>query len=93
MLPMKISAHLKFSFGGFSSKRMAWILVLLSACLFPFQSRIDFRWDEYVLDVAFTCALGALILGFFIPRNEKNRFRAAGLAFFLFIFHGLLCRL
>jgi hypothetical protein len=90
---MRSSGHLRFSVRGFSAKRMAYLLVAISALLIPFHSRADYRGDEYLAGIAFACMIVALILGLFVPRSDRHRFMPFLLGFIVFMIHGLFQKL
>lgn len=78
---------------GFSAKRMAYILVGISALLLPFHARADHRGDFYLSCAAFALMVAALVLGLFTPRGTSRRFMPYILGFVVFIVHGLLQKL
>src|SRR5690349_16490586 len=91
---MKLAEHGKLPLRGFSPKRLACALMVLSALLLPFHLWVDWREDEYITAVAFALLLGTLGLGLFIPRaSDKNRFLPLALALVILVIHIFLCKL
>jgi hypothetical protein len=90
---MSVPEHSRFTVRGFSAKRMAYTLVIVSVLLLPFHTWADYRGDEYLAAVAFAFAVIALILGFRIPRNDRRRFLAFAVGLIVFVFHFLLQKL
>jgi hypothetical protein len=45
---VKLPHDLRFTFSGFSAKRMAYLLVAISALLVPLHWHADYRGDEYL---------------------------------------------
>jgi len=45
---MKLSHNLRFTVRGFSAKRMAYLLIGISALLIPFHWRADYQGDAYL---------------------------------------------
>lgn len=90
---MKASENFKFTFHGFSAKRMAYLLTFVSTLLLPFHTQADGRGDEYLCEVALGFVLIALVLGFFVSRTDKTRFRPAVLGLLVFIAHTFFCKL
>jgi len=84
---------MRFSIRGFSPKRMAYLLIFISALLLPFHSVADYRGDEYLSGVAFGLILAAFILGFYVPRKDKYRFMPSALGFVILVVHSLLQKL
>lgn len=90
---LRISDFSRFSVQGFSPKRMAYLLVMLSALLTPIHWWVDFRGDGYLAMVTLACFLCSLFLGFFIPKTDKFRFLPASLGVVVFLTHSLLCKM
>ena len=90
---MRTSEHLKFAVRGFSPKRMAYMLVLISAGFWPFHFRADWRGDEYLSLLALVCMMAAFVLGYFVPRSDKKRFLPAVLGLFVLMIHWFSCKL
>ena len=84
---------LKFSIRGCSPKRMAFLLVIMSALIWPLHFRADWRGDEYLAEVAFGLLIATFVLGLLIPRTDKRRLLPSLLAFLVFILHSLVCKL
>jgi len=90
---MKAPYDLRFTVRGFSAKRMAYLLVVISGLLIPFHSRADYQGDEYHAAVALAAMLAALALGFYTPRSDRHRFRPFLLGFVFLVLHSLLRKL
>ncbi|MDR3458504.1 MAG: hypothetical protein P4N60_13720 [Verrucomicrobiae bacterium] len=84
---MRLIEHIRFSSHGFSPKRTAYVLVLISAVLLGFHSIADYRGDEYLTAVAFVLMLAAFVLGFYVSRSDKRRFEPAMLGFVVLVIH------
>jgi len=82
-----------FSIRGFSSKRMAWLLVVISALLVPLHSRSDYQGDEYICYVAAGAMLAALVLGFCVRKTDRERLLPFAFGLLLLVVHSLLCKL
>lgn len=72
---MNLLHDMKFSVRGFSPKRMAYLLVGISAVLLPFHA----------VSVALLILFPVLVLGLFTPRSDRHRFlpQLLGLALFV----------
>ena len=90
---MKAPYDLRFTVRGFSAKRMAYLLVVISGLLIPFHSRADYQGDEYLAAVALAAMLAALALGFYTLRSDRHRFRPFVLGFAFLVIHSLLQKL
>lgn len=90
---MRIPEHLRFSLRGFSAKRMAYVLDLISVFLLPFHSHADYMGDAYIAAVAFALTLVALALGFLVPRSDTHRFDPFALGLIVFLVHYFLQKL
>lgn len=90
---MRIMQHFRISIRGFSAKRMAYLLVAISALLLPFHARVDGIGDEYLASVAFACMAITLLLGLFIPQTDRRRFLPFLLCFVVFLIHGFFQKL
>jgi hypothetical protein len=90
---MRFIEHIRFSAHGFSPKRMAYLLISVSAVLIAFHSVADYRGDEYLTAVAFALMVAAFVLGFFVPRSDRRRFEPAMLGFVLLVIHMFLQKL
>ena len=90
---MKLPKDLQFAFRGFSAKRMAYLLVLISALLIPFHWRADYMGDSYLALVGLAAMVAALALGFYTPRTDRNRFLPFVIGFASFVLHSLLQKL
>jgi len=78
------SEHLKFSFRGFSAKRMAYLLLGVQLWLFYLIFQ-DAYYDSCggIEAVSLTLMLANLLLGVFCPRNDKGRFFPFAMAFLI----------
>lgn len=90
---MKIPYDLKFVFRGFSPKRMAYLLVCISALLIPFHWRSDYQGDTYLSEVAAGAMVVAIALGYCAPKTERHRFRPFVIGFVVLVIHSLLQKL
>ena len=90
---MKFPHDLKFTVRGFSAKRMAYLLVGISALLIPFHWRADYQGDAYLAGVALAAMLVALAFGFYSPRTDRHRFLPFVLGFAVLVVHSLLQKL
>jgi len=72
---MKVPHDLRFTVRGFSAKRMAYVLVSISALLIPFHERADGQGSVYLLEVAFAAMLVALAFSFYSPRTARQGLR------------------
>jgi hypothetical protein len=92
---MRAPEILKFSIRGFSPKRMAYLLVLVSALLWPLHFRADWRGEEYLGEVAFGLLIATFVLGLLIPRGNKRRLLPLPslLALLVFIIHSLVSKM
>jgi len=78
------SEHLKFSFRGFSAKRMAYLLLGVQLWLFC----LIFQEAYYdacggIEGVSLALMFASLLLGFSCPRNDKGRFFPFAMAFLI----------
>ena len=89
---IRFSEFSRFSARGFSVKRMAYLLTGVSALLVPLHWWADWQGDGYLAGVAFLLMLAALILGFFVPKIDKDRFLPFALGVVVFILHGMLMK-
>jgi hypothetical protein len=87
---MKFPRDLKFTVRGFSAKRMAYLLVGISALLIPLHWRADYRGDAYLATVALAATVAALAVGFYTPRTDRHRFLPFVLGFAVLVVHSLL---
>ena len=90
---MKIPCDVRFVVRGFSAKRMAYLLVGISALLIPFHWRSDYQGDAYLADAAAVAMLIALALGFCTPRTDRHRFWPFAIGFAVLVIHSLLQKL
>lgn len=90
---MKFPYDLRFKVRGFSAKRMAYLLVSISAFLIPFHWRADYHGDTYLAAIALAAMVVALALGFYIPRTDRHRFLPFVLGFAFLVIHSLLQKL
>ena len=90
---MRATEHLRFAVRGFSAKRTGYLLVLINALLWPFHLWVDWRGDEYLTFAAFVCMVAALVLGFFVPRSDKNRFMPFALGLVATVIQWFSCKL
>jgi hypothetical protein len=90
---MKIQDDLRFVVRGFSAKRMAYLLVGISALLIPFHWRSDYQGDYYLAGVAFAAMVAALVLGFCTPQTDRHRLWPFALGFAVLFIHSLLQKL
>jgi len=90
---MKLSHNLRFTVRGFSAKRMAYLLIGISALLVPFHWRADYQGDAYLAAVALAAMVIALALGFYTPATDRRRFLPFLVGFALLVIHGLLQKL
>ncbi len=90
---MKAPHALRFTLRGFSAKRMAWLLVLISGFLIPFHGRADYQGDAYLAGVALAAMLAALALGLCTPRSDRHRFRPFAFGFGVLVIHSLMQKL
>ncbi len=72
---------------------MAYLLVFINALSLPLHEFTNYIGDEHLSAAAMAFTLTAIVLGFFIPRIDKNRFVPAVLNFLLLICHTLLQKL
>jgi hypothetical protein len=90
---MKFPNDLKCTLRGFSAKRTAYLLVIISALLIPLHWRADYQGDTYLVAVAFAVMLVALAAGFITSRVDRHRFLPFTLGFWILVFHSLLAKL
>jgi hypothetical protein len=87
---MKIPYDLKFVVRGFSAKRMAYLLVGISALLIPLHWRSDWQGDTYLSEVAAGATVAALALGFCSPKTDRHRFWPFAVGVAVLVIHSLL---
>jgi hypothetical protein len=90
---MNLPQLTKFSVRSFSPLRTAYILVTISALLWPYHLVADWRGDELLAGVAFLFVVAALALGFLTRQSQQSRFRPAVLALILFLIDWLTLKL
>jgi hypothetical protein len=90
---MKMPRDLSFTVRGFSTRRMAWLLVTISAFLIPFHWRADYRGDVYLAGAALAAMLAALALGLCAPRTDRHRLWPFALGFAVLVIHSFLQKL
>jgi len=90
---MKFPCDFGFALRGFSAKRMAWLLVMISALLIPLHGCADYQGDAYLAGVALVAMLAALTLGWCTPRTDRRRFWPFALGFTVLAIHSLLQKL
>jgi hypothetical protein len=78
------SEHLKFSFRGFSAKRLAYLLVGVQLWLFYliFQDAY-YEACGGIVGVSLALMFASLLLGSSCPRNDKGRFFPFAMAFLI----------
>ncbi len=90
---MKESEHFRFSVRGFSAKRMAYLLSVISAFLLPFHAVADYRGDEYLTFVSLAFTVAALFLGSRLPETDSRRFYPFTLGLIVSLVHFFSCKL
>jgi len=86
---MSITEHLKFSVRGFSPKRMAYLLDLMSVGFLPVHTFVSCEQSGGIAGFAFIDLLAVLVLCLFAPRSDSHRFSPFVLGFFILVFHSL----
>jgi hypothetical protein len=84
---MSIPQDLRFSVGGFSAKRMAYILSGCSLSLVPAHSWLPCEGSEVLGGFAVVLALITALLCWLIPRDAPHRLAPRVLAVLAFLAH------
>jgi hypothetical protein len=87
---MSFPTDLRFTVRGFSAKRMAYLLVGISALLIPLHWCANSQGDVYLGEVAFAAMAVTMVFGLYTPRSDAHRFLPFVLSFALLVVHGLL---
>ena len=87
-----ISDFSGFSVGGFSVRRIAYILMIFNVALTQIHWWTDWRGDGAIMSAALFLTLGTLILCFCVSRACRGRFLPFAFSVLFFINHSLLCK-
>jgi len=90
---MRNSEHFRFAVRGFSAKRMAYLLTVISVILLPLHAVADYRGDEYLTLVALVFTTAALLLGYRVPKTDPRRFYPFTLGLIVCLIHYFSCTL
>ena len=86
---MHLVEHFKFSVRGFSSKRMGYLLDLVSLGFVPVHLNSSCEQSEGIAGFAFIDLLAVLVLCLFTPRSDKHRFLPLAIGLLVFMLHML----
>jgi hypothetical protein len=87
-----ISDFSGFSVGGFSVRRIAYILMIFNVALTQIHWWTDWRGDGVIMDAVLFLSLTTLVLCFLTARKMRGRFLPFAYSVIIFINHSLLCK-
>lgn len=87
---MNIPEPLKFTFGGFSAKRVGYILGVTSFAFVPAHFYVSCEMSSFINCSGIILFLATTVLSFFVPRGTSDRFRPSAFAFLAVVAH-MLC--
>jgi hypothetical protein len=86
---MTIPEHLRFTLGGFSAKRVGYVLVALSFGFVPVHFYVSCEMSGLVAGFGIILFLTTAALSLFVPKGSPNRFRPLAFAFIAVVMHSL----
>lgn len=86
---MDIPNHLKFTIGGFSAHRVAYILSFLSFAFVPFHNRVSCETSGAIAGIGILLLIITAVLCFVTRRSTPHRFRPLAFALFAMLAHAL----
>ena len=86
---MHIPEPLKFTLGGFSAKRVGYILAITSFAFVPGHFFVSCEMSGLLAVFGIISFLATTVLSFISPRGTPHRFRPLAFAFIAFIAHSL----
>lgn len=86
---MTIPQSLKFSIGGFSGKRVGYVLAFVSFALVPTHFYVSCEASGAVAGIGLIAFLLTGVLSFIVPRGTPHRFRPLAFTFFALVAHTL----
>ena len=91
-----ISAFSGFSVGGFSARRLAYVLayvfMIFNAVMTPLHWWVSWRGDDVIMAAVVVLSLATFALGFFVSRERRGGFLPFAISVIFFINHSLLCK-
>ena len=87
---MHIPEPLKFTIGGFSAKRVGYVLAVASFALVPAHFYVSCEMSGLTFGSGLILFLASSVLSFVIPRGTPHRFHPMALGFIAVVAH-MLC--
>ena len=86
---MHIPEPLKFTFGGFSAKRVGYAIAITSFAFVPAHFYVACEVSGLISVSGIILFLATTVLSFFVPRGTAYRFRPLAFAFSAVVTHSL----